>query len=586
MSLTEDSNSRTALAVTKRFRWRMRNESSLENLSTFVTDRLRNLLGEFAPESENGLLAALPRPDTLADIMPAVERIKKAIIDKENIFVFADYDVDGISAASMMRSFFREMGISTNIYIPDRFTEGYGLNPTGVQRIHSLGGTLIITVDNGISAVEGCDAAASMGIDVVVTDHHDLGPALPKATAILNPKQPRCLYPFKGLSGVGVAFQLLCALRSSLRETKFEPAEKINLRRFLDFVALGTIADMAPLSGVNHILCRTGLIVARENMIAGRRPGLTALLELGGWKSDRAITSEDVGFQIGPRLNAVGRLGSALAAEEILHTQDIVRARELAQMLDAENLERRRIERAITKEAIDIVAAMDPLPNAIVLSDANWHPGVVGLVASRLVERFYRPTLVFGSTEGKFRGSGRSTHALDLFSVLNSVRDNFVAFGGHFHAVGLTLLPEKIEWLNSFLNSEVSLRVSADDQVKPLDIDAEVSLENFDYNLLSSMETLEPFGVGNPRPRWIVRNAKVLRVKRIGKDPAANHARVLLTDGTVDQWLTAFGMAADVESALSNSHTIDVIVDGRMQIWHGESRPELRLLDCSVRRTL
>jgi single-stranded-DNA-specific exonuclease len=229
---------------------------------------------------------------------------------------------------------------------------------------------------------------------------------------------------------------------------------------------------------------------------------------------------------------------------------------------------------------------MDPLPSAIVLSDAKWHPGVVGLVASRLVERFYRPSLVLGSTDGKFRGSGRSTHALDLFSVLNSVRENFVAFGGHFHAVGLTLMPEKIEWLTSFMNTEAALKVSAADHVKPLDIDAQVSLENFDYDLLTSMETLEPFGVGNPRPRWLVRNAQVLRVKRIGKDQTANHARVLLTDGTADQWLTAFGMAPDFESALSNSHSLDVIVDGRMQIWNGEPRPELRLLDCSVRRTI
>ncbi len=589
MLRTDDvSNQLSSVAETRRFRWRMRNGINVPCLE-FVKHRRNKLLGEFlVPENEQNLLRALPKPELMMGVCEGAERLVRAIENNEKIFVYADYDVDGLSAAAMVRTFFRELNFPIEIYIPDRFSEGYGLNPTGVDRIHSQGGSVIVTVDNGISAQQGCLRAQELGIDVVVTDHHDVPPELPVAMALLNPKQKDCAYPYKGLAGVGVAFQLLAALRAKLREISVQSvrdlAQKMNLRQYLDFVALGTIADMAPLDGVNHILCKTGLLVLRENIVAGRRPGVAALLELAGWKNDRPLSSDDVGFQIGPRLNAAGRLGSAYASEEILHTTDTVRARHLAQDLDAENRQRQTIERATTQAAIEKVEGMSSLPNAIVVGDPAWNPGVVGLVASRLVERYYRPTLVFGENNGKLRFSGRSTHAVDLFGVLDSVRDQFLAFGGHYYAIGLTLESERIDWLINYVNTEVGRIVSSDDRLKPLDLDAEISLESLDKTLLSSMEILEPFGVANPRPKWLVRNAEIVHVKRIGKDRSANHARILLNDGTSEAWLTAFTMAEDFESAHASQHRVDVVVDGRMQVWNGERRTELRLLDCNVRR--
>lgn len=579
-----DSTNSRVVGETRRFRWRLREHTS-NALEHFVSSRRQKILGDFqVSESEKNLLIALPKPEIMKDMDTAAARLAHAIRNQEKIFVYADYDVDGISAAAMMRSFFREIEHPIEIYIPDRFSEGYGLNPTGVERIHSQGGQLIVTVDNGISALEGCARANALGIDVIVTDHHDIPPEIPKAVALLNPKQKNCPYPFKGLAGVGVAFQLLAALRAVLRDTGYEPAQKVNLRQYLDFVALGTIADMAPLNGVNHILCKTGLLAMRENISANRRPGLAALLAITGWKNDRPLGADDVGFQIGPRLNAAGRLGSAYASEEVLHTNSPERAQDLAQKLDSENRERQVIERATTQAAIDRVQSMNPLPPAIVVGDATWNPGVVGLVASRLVEKFYRPTLVFGENNGNLRFSGRSTHAVDLFSVLDSVRSEFLAFGGHYFAVGLTLAPERINWLTTYMNDEIGKRISNSDLLKPLDLEAEIALDFLDKHLLTNMESLEPFGVANPRPRWLVRNVKVLHVKRIGKDKSANHARVLVSDNSGEAWLTAFSFAEDFETAYANRSNMDVVVDGRMQVWNGEKRAELRLVDCHVRR--
>lgn len=571
----------SSLRVTKRFSWRLRSATPGQR---FVEDAFARLVAPL-PISQPGpaLLSHLPRPELLADLPVAVERIVRAIQAGERMVVFADYDVDGITACSMLRLFFREMGFSLDSDIPHRVTEGYGLSVAAVERIAASGAKLIITVDNGIAAHAACARAAELGVDVIVTDHHDLPPTLPPAVAVVNPKRPDCSFPYKKLAGVGVAFYLMAGIRARLRALGFAKASAVTLRSFLDLVALGTIADVVPLDGVNHILCKVGLEVLRENVNAGMRPGLAALLRLARWDANRDITAVDVGFRIGPRLNAAGRLGSARAAEELLFTDDGKRANELAAMLDQENSERQTLERAITEEAIQRVESLGEVPAGIVVGNPEWHPGVVGLVASRLLSRFCRPTIVFGGAQDVLRGSGRSTHTVDLFETLAPLRNEFVAFGGHSFAVGLTLEPHKLEWFQMHFADAVRSRTGGE-AVRPLlEIAGETRLEDLNERFLEALAALEPFGQENPQPKWLVRGARIRYLKRLGQSADSGHARVNVEQERKSFWLTAFSMWDELSLLAANPNVaIDFVVEAGMRTWKGVRQPELRVVDFAI----
>jgi single-stranded-DNA-specific exonuclease len=567
------------LCTTSRFIWKFRdilaeNSSKIEEYFT----KKKNFLLDCKQLSEGAqLLSLLPEPWLMKDIRKAAERIIKAIQNSEKITIFGDYDVDGTTSCAMLSHFFQDIGYPVDIYIPDRILEGYGLNVTGLKKISQNGTKVVITVDNGISALQACEEADLLGLDVIITDHHDTPPVLPKAFAILNPKQNDCLFPYRMLAGVGVAFYLMIAIRKIMRErgNKCE----VNLKNFLDFVAIGTIADMAPLTGVNHILCKVGLEVLEQNVQQKKRIGIFELLKHSGWKEGSKIDSVDIGYKIGPRLNAAGRLGNALRSVEILCTKEDEAAIDMAYHLHHENVERQNLERAFTQEAIDQVLNLSDLPDALVLHKEDWHPGVVGLVATRVLDKFYRPVLVFGTIDGKLKGSGRSTHCFNLFGVLNEVREEFVSFGGHYHAVGLTLLPEKLPWLADYLASKAHELISPQDKIPPLPIDGILPLDYLNSNFLKKLEELEPYGIENPRARWLVGPVTVVHVKRIGKDISHGHAKVLFRENGKESWLTAFGLADVFERFLETGIEVQLVVEAKLSSWNGRITSDIRIID-------
>lgn len=565
-------------AVSPRFAWCLR--SRFNTLDDFFSHRKDELFGELANSiADSNLLASLPAPELFKDLDKAVKRILCAFECGERVTIFGDYDVDGTTSCAMLRRFFAELNLPVNVYIPERLVEGYGLNPIGLERIAQSGGGLVITVDNGIAAVSACARAKELGIDVIVTDHHEIPEVLPEAFAIINPKQKDCNYPFKMLAGVGVAFYLMIALRKALREKGHPTAASLVLKNYLDFVAIGTIADVAPLNGVNHILCKVGLQVLTQHVLSGQRLGVATLLRLAGWSGEEPVSSSDVGFKIGPRLNAAGRLGTALATEELLSCDEPRRARELAELLHGENSDRQFIEKAIKEQAFQQLTEMENIPEAIVLYHPEWHTGVVGIVASRVLEKFYRPTLILGSLSGKVKGSGRSTHAFDLFSSLNSVRDEFISFGGHFHAVGLTIDEQKLGWLREHLSRCVRESLSKDQCTKPLYIDAEVPVNALSMGFIDRINQFEPFGVENPRPRFLIRGAELSKISPMGKDPSAGHAQVVVSDGTGEARLTVFSLGNDLAAAASKNQMIDIVVEGKTEIWRNQKRLKLQLVD-------
>ncbi|BBH52605.1 single-stranded-DNA-specific exonuclease RecJ [Fluviispira sanaruensis] len=567
------------LCITSRFTWKLRKifAENGKEIDQYISQKKVSLLEGKTMEEDTSPLSLLPEPWSLKDIRKAVERILSAMQKKEKITIFGDYDVDGTTSCAMLKHFFNDINYPVDVYIPDRLVEGYGLNKIGLQKISENGSTLVITVDNGIAAVDACAHALSLNIDVIITDHHDIPPTLPNAFAILNPKQKDCLFPYRMLAGVGVAFYLMIALRSLLREQGV--ACPINLKNYLDYVALGTIADMAPLTGVNHTLCKVGLEVLSQNVQNGSRLGLFHLLKLAGWNENSKVDSVDVGFKIGPRLNAAGRLGNALRSVDILYTNEDQNILEMAQFLHAENSERQQLEKAFTHEALAQVAALPELPEALVLHKEDWHPGVVGLVATRVLDKFYRPVLVFGTLDGKLKGSGRSTHSFDLFSVLNEVRHEFISFGGHFHAVGLTLAPEKLPWLREYLAKKAGEIILAQDKIPLLHVDGILSLNDMSPHFLRKLEQFEPYGVENPRTRWLVGPAQVKHVKRIGKDLSQGHAKVLLLENAQDVWVTAFGMADIFEEFLATGVDIQLVVEAKLGNWNGKISPEIKVID-------
>lgn len=573
------------LGRSERFRWRLR-EDSLKDASfyqLFISEKLGQLRGISSNEvlSDKDLLAHLPPWQSFKDIHKAVGRIISAIKSGERITIFGDYDVDGTTSCAMLKLAFSELGKDVDVYIPERLTEGYGLNSIGLEKIATSGGGLVITVDNGISALEACDRAKELGLDVIITDHHEPPEVLPRAFAILNPKQPGCEFQFRMLAGVGVAFYLLIALRAELRGQKDSRADRLNLKKYLDFVAIGTIADVAPLNGVNHILCRVGLSVMHEHITSGERIGVSTLLRLAGWKLEQGvIDATDVGFKIGPRLNAAGRLGSAMASLELMVTSERSKATELAEFLHGENSARQEIEKKAVEQALRMVSAFPSDLRSVVLFDERWHAGVVGLVASRVAEKLHKPSLILTLQDGKLKGSGRSIPGFDLHATLSAMKERFLSFGGHGYAVGMSLRLEDLAWLRETFEERVRLTVG-DLQLTPtLEIDGVVPVEILQEHLCPLLDSLEPFGAENPRPKWLIREVRLGHSKRIGQATDSKHARVWLSSPDASP-LTAFGLAPEVERFISAGEPVDLVVEGRLSRWGGRLKPELRIVDLS-----
>jgi single-stranded-DNA-specific exonuclease len=459
----------------------------------------------FAPSLEN-----LHDPGLFTDMGKAVARIVSALANREKIAVYGDYDVDGISGTALLVRALRTLGANVMYYCPHRLTEGYGVSMTGVEQIAAEGATLLITVDCGITANEEVAFAASRHIDCIVTDHHEPKDSLPPATALLDPKLKGCAYPDKNLAGVGVVMKLCQALgkRTGAGDTLWKP--------FLDLVALGTAADIVPLTGENRIITYFGF----KRMHATENPGLSCLIELQGL-TGKAFSTRDVVFQLAPCINAAGRIGDPRRGVELFLTDDKDIARAYAQELRTANLERRAIDNGVWTGACAWVEAncSSERDFAIVAGNTGWHAGVIGIVASKLVDRFHRPTVLFSmGPDGMARGSGRSIPAVPLLDTLSECADLLESYGGHSAAAGMNIKNASIGEFRKRFNETVRKRVSADDLVPQVTADAEVSLSSCSGKLFSLLKSMEPFGPGNMRPVLYCRNLTHRSAPRIVGD--------------------------------------------------------------------
>ncbi len=461
---------------------------------------------------------------SLKDMDRAVCRIADALIHKEKILVFGDYDVDGITSTALMYAFIREAGGDVMYHVPHRITEGYGLKPFHIPDVAVPNGIgLIITTDCGSSSHEAVDLAAKSGIDVVITDHHAMGQAIPAAVAVVNPKRPDCPSGFDHLAGVGVAFYLLICLRKHLRDRHFwDCIPEPNLKAFCDLVALGTIADVVPLIRENRIITKTGL----EVINTAPRPGIQALIEVCGIQKP-VIDAEDLAFRLGPRLNAAGRMDHAAIGVQLLLTQDLSAARKMAETINAFNVERQGVERRMLKQ-IRIYLEQEPTllkKNTIVLWDASWHQGVLGIVASRVAEHFCRPVILLSINEGFAVGSARSIPGLDLYAALEKCAFDLETFGGHHMAAGLKVHPEKLNQFVSSFESIVSESSTSAHYQPRLLIDYVLDFKMITEKLADEIHNLAPFGADNPEPLFAAYDVNVEFSKIFGE----RHRKMLLT---------------------------------------------------------
>jgi single-stranded-DNA-specific exonuclease len=463
-------------------------------------------------------------PFALKDMDAAVDRICRAIQDREKILIFGDYDVDGISATAVLFEFLQATGANVTTYIPHRIHEGYSLHPHHIEN-YALPNRirLIITADCGSGSTTALGAAAASGIDVVITDHHEISKRIPPAVAVLNPKRLDCTAGMETLAGVGVAFALVIALRKQLRAQNFwKDRPQPNLKRFCDLVALGTIGDMVPLIDENRIFVKTGL-----NLInVASRPGINALLAVAKI-SGQPVNAEDVAYRLVPRLNAAGRMDHASQALHLLTTQDINEANQLAQRLNELNLRRRELEQSILDAILaDLKHQPDLLKAQTLVSwNSGWHLGVLGIVASRMVDVHYRPVVLIAVQNEVGKGSARSIPGLDLYAALRECRHLLEDFGGHAMAAGLTIRMENLIDFQRAFEKAVSQMAHPDDHIRKLTIDTEICFDDISAKLMDEIESISPFGIQNPEPLFMARNIKVLSSRIVGQ----HHRKMTLT---------------------------------------------------------
>ncbi len=468
-------------------------------------------------------LAGMDDPSTITDMPAALAVLQEAIAARWPIVVYGDYDVDGVCSTALLVEFLREVGANVEYYIPERCSEGYGLNHAAVREIAERA-KLLITTDCGITAVEEIRLARALGCEVVVVDHHRPDAVLPEASACLNPQREDCGFGERVLCAAGVAFMLVIALRRALRQRgAFAASPEPDVRAWLDLVALATIADMVPLRGLNRILVAAGL----KRLEATKRPGLRALIELAGIKGP-SLTTADVAFRLAPRINARGRVSHAKEAVELVLSTDHARAQKLAIALDDANQHRRELERDTVTLALARASELGlDAHAAIVVYDPAWHPGVLGLVAMRLVNAYHRPAVVVG--EGG-KGSGRSIPGLDLHAAIGQAGGSLIRFGGHAAAAGITIDPARLDDFCLALNAAVSASLGPPPYPATLAPDLEVREETLTCELTRAIDRMTPFGKGNPEPLWVTPNLEVKNARIVGED----HLKLTLGRGRIE----------------------------------------------------
>lgn len=532
----------------------------------------RILIGRGVDTVEGGVLflsptlSAMPDPFLLKGMQEAVERLLRARTAAEKVCIYGDYDVDGISGTALLVSFLRRVGVTCSYFIPNRFDDGYGLNEDALQQIIDSGATLIMSVDCGITAVKEAAFCQQAGVDLIILDHHTPGESLPEAAAVVNPLQPGCPYPFKMLAGVGVAFNLLVALRSRMRqEGVFSAGDEPDLRDWLDLVALGTIADVVPLVGQNRLYAFFGL----QKLENSRRPGIAALKKVAGIME--AVTCGQVGFRLAPRLNAAGRMESAVPGVQLLLSASSDECSMIADELDTANAERQSVERSILDEAVAMVSGGDSYPacKSIVLASSAWHQGVIGIVASRLVERFHRPTILIAIDEhGAAKGSGRSIPGFHLLEALAACSEHLRRFGGHRYAAGVGLKSDGIDDFAAAFEA-VAGQILGDSELVPLlDVDAVVCPAEVDLALAHELCRMEPFGAGNPEPTLMMRGVTVVERRIVGD----GHLKLRIsTEGQV------FNAIAFRQAECPTDGPLDIAFFPETNRWNNSTTLQLRI---------
>lgn len=512
-------------------------------------------------------LARLDNPFLLKGMEKAVRRIKKAIAGREKIMVWGDYDIDGITSTALMISELKKMRAYASHYIPNRLEEGYGLNKTGAELAKKRKVTLIITVDCGIAAFGPISYLKEMGIDVIVCDHHQpKKKSLPAALAIINPLQEGCPYPYKYLCGVGLAFKLASALNDNQRDV---------FNRYADLIALGTVGDLVPLTGENRILAKHGLAAFAQT----ERLGLKALLEVCGL-ADRQINGGHIGYILGPRINASGRLGSPEDSLSLLLADTQKQAQELAQGLNRGNRLRQKIESQTLQEAIAQVESQINFKehDVIVLAAPHWHQGVVGIVASRLAERYFRPAIMLSLDDNFGRGSGRSIGNFHLLEAIDRCKDLLEEYGGHRRACGLRLKKERFDQFFQTINRVAKEMLIPEDLIPSLEIDVEVPLADLNDRLINDLSSLAPFGIGNPLALFCSDGLKVRgRTSLI----AGNHLKFWVTDGRLTCEAIGYNKAGKLPM-FKGGENISLVYSPSINNWQGNLSIQLKIEDLKI----
>ena len=512
-------------------------------------------------------LDMLHNPYLMQDMDKAVERVLKNIKSGKPIMVFGDYDVDGTTGAAALYLAFQKFGADVTYYIPDREKEGYGLSYHGIEIAKDNGIDLIITCDCGINAFVQVDFANEQNIDIIITDHHTTDTELPKAHAILNPKREDCEYPFKGLCGGGVAFKLITAVGNELNIPLTDYEEIIPL------ITLGIAADVVPIKDENRVLVHHGLNILKNL----EKPGLKTLLELAGLKGQ--VSVGQLVFSIAPRINAAGRLGDANRAVELLVTDDQDKARLLAKELDNENKRRQMIQQAVVDEALLKVNAEADLKNenALVLANAGWHPGVVGIVASKIKEEFNRPTIIIALENGSGKGSARSVAGFDLYEALTACKTHLDGYGGHPMAAGLTLSNQKLEDFKKAFINFANERLTKENLQATLTLDSEMALQDITPRFMEFLDKLSPYGPGNMRPKFAIRNVEIAGApKVIGK--TGEHIRFKIKQGLKSYPAVGFGLSNKYEMLITGQ-PVDIACVVETNEWQGNTSIQMNVRD-------
>ena len=541
----------------------------------------------------------LRNPFDMADMMKGVERIKKAIDTKEKITVYGDYDVDGVTSVCTLYLYLKSLGADVEYYIPNRSGEGYGVSVAAIDSIKQAGTTLIITVDTGITANDEVTYAKSVGVDFLITDHHECRSDLPEAAAVINPHRPDCKYPFKELAGVGVVFKLICAYEEyRTGDSRMQSTLRI-IKEYADLVAIGTIADVMPIKEENRIIVKYGL-----NMIENtNRIGLAALIDVASTRQDNKrverfdrnkrkrrtkITSSFIGFTLAPRINAAGRVRSATIAVELFLTEKYSEAVRIAEQLCSANKERQAEENKIMQEAYDKIDSLDINKNPVIVLNADdWHHGVIGIVSSRITEKYCRPSILVSFDgndedvdllENVGKGSGRSIKGMNLVDALCYCSDHLVKFGGHELAAGLSVTREQLPIFIEKINEFARANLSEEDMVPVIEADCEIDFADATVALADSLQLLEPYGVGNPVPQFIMKNVFVSEVSGVSEN---KHTRFTLTDGKSSISAMYFSNSP-ADLGICTGDKVDILFNLGINEWQDRKNVQLIIRDIKI----